>query len=123
MRDLNPRNAQFDNGNKHFLKVLILTHSGRLFYNNLDNSHKSRETSVFEFPLTQLGIPLVECISSKTAFEESSFVIGCKDGSLYRYNGASDKLDHEVKFEKISDHELQDGSRIEKVHEICELMH
>ena len=76
---------------------------------------------VFEFPLSQMNIPPVDCLSSKTGFDQTNIVLGCKNGSIYMYQETPERSGN-FDFVKISGHELQDGSKIKKVHEICELI-
>ena len=91
----------------------MLTHSGRLFLMRDSHSHNRK---VYEWPLDTMGVGPVECMSEVLNKERYQIIIGTKNGKIYEYST------HKTYFVDISDHELEDGSKITKVHEFCSLL-
>ena len=92
----------------------MLTHSGRLFI--MRDSHALDRKKVYEWPLDTMGVGPVECMSEVLNKEHNKVIIGTKSGKIYEYHN------NKTYFVDISDHELEDGSRITKVHEFCSLL-
>ena len=93
----------------------MLTESGRLFVPEDEGySEGYRENQVLEVTQEYLcDIGPIDCMSYIIKDKYSLLIVGCKNGKIY----VSDT--NTSSFREIGNHELEDGSKITKVHEIC----
>ena len=89
---------------------LILTDSGRLF--SVHSSDRD-DVDAMEWPIREMGMAPVECISEHFKKTHAEFFIGCQDGSIYSFD------EGKKRFNLISDHLLADESKITAVHQLC----